>query len=207
MYHCQPLAECLYCPTRAVTQRACNRRFIEKISPTRCEHDGNYSPLPIPRPWYRSISQPPIWGRLKGVVPICSVFFDSFRFALFVSGNAPICSNLLRFISMCSDLFQNILRLVPICFQNKSGKPFSADPFCKSPTISGRSRRLELGLAWEMGENWPENGSKVDFQAFLLYQVHGTANRCEWFWIRDEQTWAIAKRRFLINTSREQIQN
>ena len=58
---------------------------------------------------------------------ICSDFppssSDLFRFALLVFG---ICSDLFRFAPISSDLFseQN---------QNKSGKPLSADPFCKSP--------------------------------------------------------------------------
>ena len=45
-----------------------------------------------------------------------------FQFALLVFGNAPICSD-----------FSDLLRFLPICSQNKSGKPLSADPFCKSP--------------------------------------------------------------------------
>ena len=64
-------------------------------------------------------------------VPICSPFSaDLFRFALLLFGNAPICSDLLRFAPISSDLFRFVFRTN----QNKSGKPLSADPFCKSLT-------------------------------------------------------------------------
>ena len=52
-------------------------------------------------------------------VPISPFSFDLFGFALLVFGNVPICSDLLRFVFRTN--------------QNKSGKPLSADPFCKSP--------------------------------------------------------------------------
>ena len=71
---------------------------------------------------------------LPRFVPICSDFPVFFRFV-------PICApcfreypDLFRFVPICSVFF----RFVPICFrtnQNKSGKPLSADPFCKSPII------------------------------------------------------------------------
>ena len=54
-------------------------------------------------------SEPPVWGRQKGVTLFSS---DFFRFAPFSSG-------LFRFVCRTN--------------QNKSGKPLSADPFCKSP--------------------------------------------------------------------------
>ena len=77
-------------------------------------------------------SEPPIWGRQKGATPICSDLFQFPRFlpicadlhSLF-SGMprfVPICSDLLRFLPICSDLFSER-------FQNKSGKPLSAEPF------------------------------------------------------------------------------
>ena len=63
-------------------------------------------------------------------VPICSDFAVFFRFV-------PICvpclreyPDLFRFAPICSDVF--VFR----ANQNKSGKPLSADPFCKSPKIS-----------------------------------------------------------------------
>ena len=55
---------------------------------------------------------------------------DLFRFVPLVFGTAPICSDLLRFL--------------PICFQNKSeksGKPLSADPLCKSPKKGPNSQK------------------------------------------------------------------
>ena len=64
-------------------------------------------------------------------VRICSDFPGFFRFA-------PICvprfgeyPDLFRIVPICSDFF----RLLPICFQNKSEQPLSADPFCKSPIV------------------------------------------------------------------------
>ena len=79
-------------------------------------------------------SEPPIWGRQNGVTPICS---DLFRFPFFFRF-VPICGPCFR---ECPDLFRfapissDLLEFVPICFdsdnQNKSGKPPSADPFCK----------------------------------------------------------------------------
>ena len=84
-------------------------------------------------------SESPIWVGRRGsprFAPICSDFPVFFRFV-------PICvpclreyPDLFRFVLICSVFF----RFVPICFQNKSGKPLSADPFCKSPinlTLSG----------------------------------------------------------------------
>ena len=75
---------------------------------------------------------------LPRFVPICSnfpVFFrfvpispfssDLFRFALLVFA---ICSDLFRFAPFSSDLFRFVFRTN----QNRSGKPLSADPFCKS---------------------------------------------------------------------------
>ena len=65
------------------------------------------------------VSEPPVWGHRKGVTPICSVCSDFpvfFRFAFLVFWNTPICSDLLRF--------------VPICFQNKS-EEIRETPFCR----------------------------------------------------------------------------
>ena len=81
---------------------------------------------------------PPIWGRQKGVTPICSDFPVFIRFAFLVFWSAPICSNLLRFL--------------PICFrtnQNKSGKPLSAGPFASS-------RKVHASYDWTTGV--PDNG-------------------------------------------------
>ena len=82
----------------------------------------------------RPASEPPIWGRQKGVTPICSDFPVFFRFV-------PICApcfreypDLFRFAPISSDL------LIFRTSQNKSGRPLSADPFCKSPTAAGVSR-------------------------------------------------------------------
>ena len=44
-------------------------------------------------------------------------------------GNTPICSDLFRFLPICSVFFRFVFRTN----QNTSGKPLSADPFCKSP--------------------------------------------------------------------------
>ena len=72
-------------------------------------------------------SEPPIWGRQKGVTPICSGLF---RFPRCL----PICSNLRslfsgipRFVLICSVFFRFVFRTN----QNGSGKPLSADPFCR----------------------------------------------------------------------------
>ena len=77
-----------------------------------------FSPLGI-------LSEPPIWGRQKGVTPTCSDFPVFFRFL-------PICTlcfwDLFQFVLICSAFFRFVLRTN----QNKSGKPLSADPFCNS---------------------------------------------------------------------------
>ena len=70
----------------------------------------------------------------KGVSPICSDLrslfsSDLFPFAFLFCGNTPISSDLFRFAPISSDLFRFVCRTI----QNKSGKPLSADPFCKSP--------------------------------------------------------------------------
>ena len=58
------------------------------------------------------------------LVPICSDFpFSSDLFRL-----RSLFSGMPRFVPICS----NLLRFLPICFQNKSGKPLPAEPFCKS---------------------------------------------------------------------------
>ena len=71
-------------------------------------------------------SEPPIWGRQKGVTPICSDFPVFFRFV-------PICApcfreypDFFRFVPICSVFF----RFVPICFQNKS-EQIRKTPFCR----------------------------------------------------------------------------
>ena len=48
-------------------------------------------------------------------VPISPFSSDLFRFALRVFGNAPICSDLLRFLPICSDLFSEQIRETPFC--------------------------------------------------------------------------------------------
>ena len=57
-------------------------------------------------------------------VPISLFSSDFFRSVLLVFENTPIPSDLFRFLPICSDLFSEQIR---------SGKPLSADPFCKSP--------------------------------------------------------------------------
>ena len=79
----------------------------------------------------KNVSESPVRGRQKGVTPICSDFPVFFRFV-------PICApcfreylDLFRFVPICSDFFRFVFRTN----QNKSGKPLSADPFCKSPNV------------------------------------------------------------------------
>ena len=57
---------------------------------------------------------------------------DLFRFAFLVCGNAPICSDLLRFL--------------PITNQNKSGNPFLLTPFA-----SPRSSSISLKCSFRVG--------------------------------------------------------
>ena len=71
-------------------------------------------------------SEPPLWGRQKGVTPISS---DLFRFPRFVPICAPcfwefvpICSDLFRFLPICSDLFSEQIR-------TNQGNPFLPTPF------------------------------------------------------------------------------
>ena len=85
-------------------------------------------------PWACTQLEPPVWGRQKGVTPICSDFpfflLILFRFAfLKLFTGIP---HLFRFALISSDLFRFVFRTS----QNKSGKPLSADPFCQtwSPT-------------------------------------------------------------------------
>ena len=60
------------------------------------------------------------WRGWPRSVPIFLFSSDLFRSAFLVCGNTPICSDLLRFCPLCSDLF---------FAQNKLGKPLSVDPF------------------------------------------------------------------------------
>ena len=55
-------------------------------------------------------------------LPICSDFPVFFRFALPVFGNAPICSDLFRFLPICSDLFSKQIR-------TNQGNSFLSAPF------------------------------------------------------------------------------
>ena len=83
-------------------------------------------------------------------VPICSDFpfsSDLFRFAFLVCGNIPICSDLFRFALFSSDLFRFGFRTN----RNKSGKPLSADPFCKSPIIASNLVFLRLRQRFRKG--------------------------------------------------------
>ena len=59
-------------------------------------------------------------------VLICSVFF---RFVPICAPSLREYPDLFRFVPFSSDLFRFVFRT----YQNKSGKPLSADPFCKSP--------------------------------------------------------------------------
>ena len=63
------------------------------------------------------LSELPVWGRQKGVGPICTDLPVFFRFALLVVRNAPICSD---------DFF----RFLPISFRNKS-EQIRETPFCR----------------------------------------------------------------------------
>ena len=62
-------------------------------------------------------------------VPICSNFPVFFRFVPICAPCFRECPDLFRFAPISSDLFRFVFR----ANQNKSGKPLSADPFCKSP--------------------------------------------------------------------------
>ena len=55
-------------------------------------------------------------------VPISPFSSDLFRFALLVFRNTPICSDLLRFLPICSDLFSEQIR-------TNQGNPFLPTPF------------------------------------------------------------------------------
>ena len=92
---------------------------------------------PRMREWLSFVtkSEPPVWGRQKGVTPSCSHLFqfvpispfssDLFRFALLVFRNTPISSDssdLLRFLQICSDLFSEQIR-------TDQGNPFLPTPF------------------------------------------------------------------------------
>ena len=50
---------------------------------------------------YAHPSEPPIWGRQRGLTPICSDFPVFFGFALLVFWKTPICSTFFRFVPMC----------------------------------------------------------------------------------------------------------
>ena len=71
-------------------------------------------------------------------VPISPFSSDLFRF-----GVRSLLSGIPRFVPICSVFFRFVFRTN----QNKSGKPLSADPFCKSP-ISRRSINVKgFGLS------------------------------------------------------------
>ena len=74
-----------------------------------------------------------------GFVPICSDFPVFFRFVPICVPRLRECPDLFRFAPISSDLFRFVFRTN----QNKSGKPLSADPFCKSPIESHK----EFGLS------------------------------------------------------------
>ena len=65
-------------------------------------------------------------------VPICSDFPVFFRFVPICAPCFRECPDLFRFVPFSSDLFRFVFRPN----RNKSGKPLSADPFCKSPIIA-----------------------------------------------------------------------
>ena len=69
----------------------------------------------------------PNLGSAEGVTPICSDFPVFFRCALLVFGNTPICSDLLRFLSICSDLFSEQIRETPF------GRPLLQIPKISAP--------------------------------------------------------------------------
>ena len=52
-----------------------------------------------------SKSESLVWGRQKGVTPICSDFLRFVPIWAACFGNTPICSDLLRFPPVCSVLF------------------------------------------------------------------------------------------------------
>ena len=65
-------------------------------------------------------------GSAEGVTPICSDF--PVLFLICYADLRSLFWRMPRFVPTCSVFFP----FVPICFQNKSGKLLSADPFCKS---------------------------------------------------------------------------
>ena len=74
-------------------------------------------------------------------VPISPFSSNLFRFAFLVFWNAPICSDWLRF---------HLFRFVFRTNQNKSGKPLSAGPFCKSPIGKDKTTGYRAGRQWEL---------------------------------------------------------
>ena len=81
-------------------------------------------------------SEPPIWGRQKGVTPIFPICSDFPVFFQFV----PICAPCFReypdlfwFVPICPVLF----RFVPICFQNKS-EQIRENPVLPTPNANPR---------------------------------------------------------------------
>ena len=65
-------------------------------------------------------------------VPISPFSSDLFRFAVLVFGNALICSDLFRFLPICSDLFSEQIR-------TNQGNPFLPTPFA-NPRENHNSR-------------------------------------------------------------------
>ena len=59
---------------------------------------------------------------LSKFVPISPFSSDLFRFVLLVFGNTPICSDLFRFLPICSDLLSEQIR-------TNQGNPFLPTPF------------------------------------------------------------------------------
>ena len=96
-----------------------------------------------------------------------------------------------RFVPICSDFFRFVFRTN----QNKSGKPLSADPFCKSPiqVLVSAMRRVKgsfalsnlktllrsallhypLGVHPNFGGVWPPRGASSDTHAGVWLQNKG----------------------------------
>ena len=101
-------------------------------------------------------------------VPISPFSSDLFRFAVLVFGNAPIfCSDffrLFRFLPISSDFFRFVFRTN----QNKSGKPLSADPFCKSPILE-LTRRGAVPVKIGTGNDFPRNYQRIPQNYFQYW--------------------------------------
>ena len=128
-------------------------------------------------------SEPPIGVGRRGsprFVPISPFSSDLFRFALLVVGNTPICSDLLRFLPICSDLLTEQIR-------TNQGDPFLPTPFANPRflfdclIVGHRSRVSIAQVCGHLSEykSWPHM-LDMSFTLQMTSEFSGRIVSCCW---------------------------